>query len=568
MNSLNLKGLRVGIYTRYSSDLQSPTSIEDQKRLCEEEARRRGWVVTKIYSDPEISGASLATRPGMLSLIADAQDGKFDILLSEAMDRLSRDQEDMPAIFKRMQFAGVPILTLTEGEIDEMKVGFKGTMNAVFLKDLAKKTHRGLRGRVENGKSGGGIGYGYKVAHQFDAHGNLIKGAREINQEQAKIVRRIFHAYAYENKSPKSLAMEFNREGIPSPSGGLWTQSTINGNKKRATGILNNSLYVGKLIWNRQRFIKNPDTGKRVTRMNDESEWVRHDIPELRIIPQELWDAVKARQNKLTNTAEGLQSMKRPSHLLSGLLKCGCCGGGYSKVNQERYGCSSARNQGETVCSNKKTIKAELLETAVLYALQTHLMRNELIDVFCEEYTKHFNKLKNAQGASIKEHQRKLTKLMKERENLIQALKDGISADMVKDDLERIAAQTEELENKIQNSRNIDEKPFLHPAMAQRYKTEIARLIQALKTNEGYAEAKEHVRALIEKIELTPAEGQKNLSVDLYGDLAGILRLAENQHRNDTSKQLTEQYGQKLSPSVNGLLMVAGAGFEPTTFGL
>jgi len=563
MNNLILEGLRVAIYARYSSDLQNPTSIEDQIRLCEEEVRRRGWVITKVYSDPEISGASLATRPGMLSAIGDGLAGDFDVLMSEAMDRLSRDQADMPTIYKRMQFAGVPIFTLTEGEIDEMKVGFKGTMNAVFLKDLAKKTHRGLRGRVEKGKSGGGIGYGYKVAHKFDAQGNLIKGEREINQEQAEIVRRIFHAYAYENKSPKALAMEFNRAGIPSPSGGLWTQSTINGSKKRHTGILNNSLYAGKLVWNRQRFIKNPDTGKRVTRMNDESEWVWHDLPELRIIPQELWDAVKARQNKLTNTAEGLQSMKRPQQLLSGLLECGCCGGGYSKVNQERYGCSSARNQGETVCSNKKTIKAELLENAVLYALQSHLMRPELIEVFCKEYTRHFNNLKSAQGNELKILERDLSTLQKERDNLIQAIKDGIPASAVKDDLARVTQEIERTEEKLQNRQNLDDKPFLHPAMAERYKAGITELIDALRGNEGYGEAKQHVRALIEKITLTPVEGRKDLEVHLYGDLAGILSLASR--NEDTRLNICFP---DIKKSENAKFLVAGAGFEPTTFGL
>ena len=364
----------------------------------------------------------------MLSLIADALNGEFDIVLSEAMDRLSRDQEDMPAIYKRMQFAGVSIVTLAEGELDEMKIGFKGTINAVFLKDLAKKTHRGLRGRVENGKSGGGIGYGYKVLRQFNPQGELIRGEREIDEEQAAIIKRIFHEYPYNNQSPKSLAMQFNREGIPSPSGGLWTQSTINDNRKHGTGILNNELYIGSLAWNRQRFIKNPVSGKRVTRLNDESEWIRQDVPELRIVPQELWDAAKTRQNQIAKKTGGLRAKKRPSYLLSGLLECGECGDGFSKVNATRYGCSSARNQGETACTNKKTIQCETLKSAVLNTLQKHLMRDELVKVFCEEYTRHFNTLKSAHGAAIKQHQRQCVKLGKERESLIQAIKDGIPA--------------------------------------------------------------------------------------------------------------------------------------------
>ena len=126
--------------------------------------------------------------------------------------------------------------------------------------------------------------------------------------------------------------MQFNKEHIPSPSGGQWSQSAINGNRKRGTGILNNVLYIGQLVWNRQRFIKDPSTGRRVTRMNNEDEWVKQDVPELRIIPQELWDTVKARQKTLDRKTGCLGRKKRPQYLLSGLLECGSCGGGDSKI--------------------------------------------------------------------------------------------------------------------------------------------------------------------------------------------------------------------------------------------
>ncbi|MBN9990660.1 recombinase family protein, partial [Listeria monocytogenes] len=104
---------------------------------------------------------SVILRPGIQSLLQDAQLGKFDTILAEALDRISRDQADVATLYKHFQFAGVKLVTIAEGEISELHVGLKGTMNALFLKDLAKKTHRGLRGRVEKGKSGGGLCYGY-----------------------------------------------------------------------------------------------------------------------------------------------------------------------------------------------------------------------------------------------------------------------------------------------------------------------------------------------------------------------------------------------------------------------
>ena len=150
---------RAAIYARYSSDLQRDASIEDQIRICQERADKEGWQVHQCYTDHGQSGASLL-RPGVQMLMADAQSGKFDIVIAESLDRLSRDQEDIAGLYKRMRFAGVQIITLSEGEISELHIGLKGTMGALYLKDLADKTRRGLRGRVENGKSGGGNAYG------------------------------------------------------------------------------------------------------------------------------------------------------------------------------------------------------------------------------------------------------------------------------------------------------------------------------------------------------------------------------------------------------------------------
>ena len=187
---------RVALYARYSSDNQSDSSIEDQFRLCREHAARERWKIVGTYHDAAISGASVILRPGIQSLLQDAQRGQFDVVLAEALDRVSRDQADVATLFKHLRFAGVPIVTLAEGEISELHVGLKGTMNALFLKDLAAKTHRGLRGRVEKGKSGGGLCYGYRVVKKLDADGEPIRGEREVDEDEAEIVRRIFRAFA------------------------------------------------------------------------------------------------------------------------------------------------------------------------------------------------------------------------------------------------------------------------------------------------------------------------------------------------------------------------------------
>ncbi len=108
--------------------------------------------------------------------------------------------------------SGARLVTISEGEINELHVGLKGTMNALFLKDLAAKTHRGLSGRVEAGKSGGGLCYGYDVVNSVDASGDPVRGDRPIDQEQAAIVQRIFTAFA-DGASPIGIARQPSRLG-------------------------------------------------------------------------------------------------------------------------------------------------------------------------------------------------------------------------------------------------------------------------------------------------------------------------------------------------------------------
>lgn len=201
---------RVALYARYSSDNQSVASIEDQFRVCREHAAQEKWKVVGTYHDAAISGASVIVRPGIQSLLQEAQRGKFEIVLAAALDRVSRDQADVATLFKHLRFAGVQIVTLSEGEISELHVGLTGTMNALFLKDLAAKTHRGIRGRIEKGKAGGGLCYGYDVVKRTDSEGEPSRGERMINEAEAAIVLRIFRDYAA-GQSSRTIAHAPNR---------------------------------------------------------------------------------------------------------------------------------------------------------------------------------------------------------------------------------------------------------------------------------------------------------------------------------------------------------------------
>jgi DNA invertase Pin-like site-specific DNA recombinase len=238
--------VRTVIYARYSNDNQSKASIDDQIRICEKRVARERWMLQKIYRDAAPTGANTLRAvyrrcsrvPAMARLMW---------WWRSALDRLSRGQEDIAALFKRLRFAGIRIMTLAEGEVSELHVGLKGTTNALFLKDLADKMRRGPRGRAEAGKSAGGNSYGYWVAAgRFGKNGKPVTGAREIHAGEAAIIDRIFSDYAA-GLLPKRIALQLNAACIRGPRGGLWSASTINGNRARGTGILNNELYIGRL---------------------------------------------------------------------------------------------------------------------------------------------------------------------------------------------------------------------------------------------------------------------------------------------------------------------------------
>ena len=128
-----------------------------------------------------------------------------------------------------------------------------------------------MEGRVRAGFSGGGICYGYDVVRETDSAGNPVRGKRTVNEGETKIVRSIFREFVG-GISPTAIAKSLNAQGIPGPRGKDWGPSTIYGNWRRGTGILNNELYIGRLVWNRQHFVKDPATGRRQARPNPESD--------------------------------------------------------------------------------------------------------------------------------------------------------------------------------------------------------------------------------------------------------------------------------------------------------
>jgi site-specific DNA recombinase len=432
----------------------------------------------------------------------------------------------------------VNIVTLAEGDITHLHIGFKGTMNALFLKDLAEKTHRGLRGRVEDGKSAGGLCYGYRVVKTLSG-GSLTTGEREIDPAEAMIVERIFREFVA-GVAPKAIAKKLNQDAIAGPFGGTWSPSTIHGNPKRGTGILNNELYIGRLVWNRLRYVKNPDTGKRVSRLNPKGEWITKEISALRILGDDLWAAAKARQEATRHVivkSGNIGHVRRPQYLFSGLTKCGVCGAGFIMAGQNRLACFGARDKG--TCTNHLTIRRDEVEARVLTALEEKLLRQNLFAEFCEEFTREMNRLRGQHRVTLVNAERELARLEARRKKLIEMVMEGVPPAEVKDEMIAGAARREELKRQQQSLS--EPPPLLHPQMADIYRTKVTQLAKALQEPESRPEATEALRGLVDAIVLTPDQAGETLGIELRGNLAAMLGATRKTKRSSESGDLSLQ---------------------------
>jgi site-specific DNA recombinase len=283
--------MRAVVYARYSSDNQREASIEDQLEICRRYIDRQGWTLVHAYEDRALSGAS-DRRPGYQQMLADAEARRFEVVVCEALDRLGRRLSDVARLYDHLEFREVKLHAVNIGQVTTMHVGLLGTMAQLYLSDLKEKTRRGQLGRALAGKIPGGKAYGYRLV-------DGERGERRVNEAEALVVRRIFGEFAA-GKSPRAIAKALNAEGIPGPDGRQWRDTTSRGQGERGTGILNNALYAGRLEWNRCSYIKDPKTGRRVARPNQKHLWEIVEVPELRIVDDDLWNAVKLRQRNVS----------------------------------------------------------------------------------------------------------------------------------------------------------------------------------------------------------------------------------------------------------------------------
>jgi site-specific DNA recombinase len=534
--------MKTVVYARFSSTLQNARSIEDQVALCRERCDREGWEVLDVFTDFAISGAAGIgenDRPGLNALLARVEAGGVDQVLAEATDRIARHQGDAFTIRERITFAGARLFTLSDGVVTDITATFRGLMDAQFRKDLGAKVKRGQRGTISQKRSAAGIAYGYRKANRLDERGELIRGLREIDDDPAEVVRRIFSEYAA-GFSPRQIAERLNADGVPavqprSGSNSFWRASTLYGDRKRKNGILQNQLYIGKLVFNRTRKIVDPRTRKALIRPNPESEWQVEDVPELQIVDLSLWEAVQDVLGMVQTRKP--EASRRPKHMLSGIARCGVCGGAWTVRQTNRWGvsswgCSRHREGGTSACSNNRIISVRIMEARVLHGLQQHMLDPDLIEIYVREYhLEHARRSKELARDSErlkKRHREAVAKV----ERLVLAVADGADEFVeIREVLGKARADRDGLASQLEQ---IEQLPVvaLHPTIIADYRAQVAKLNAALAENpEARLEAIPKLRALIDSVLISPAD-DKGVSIEVTGRLNSMLALATGQTLN------------------------------------
>lgn len=310
---------------------------------------------------------------------------------------------------------------------------------------------------------------------------------------------------------------------------------------------------IGRIVWNRQRFKKDPERGTRVSRANSNASRMTADAPQLAIVDLELWNRVQKRR---ACRAGPHGWTRRPKHLVSGLLKCGCCGSGYIVVKRDKrgsvVGCSRQRETG--LSDNRRTLGIAAIEARVLEGIEQHLAAPELIAAYVRKFSAERARLAADTIGRRRSIERELDRCAADIGRLVNVLLRDAPSRALREALAEREAERERLEAELAALDAAKDPIAFHPRVAEHYRRKVADLKAHLAAldPEGREKACAAIRDLVEAIVITFRGRYQPADIEIRGKLAALLA----------------KDGQQ--PGIAGSVMkvVAGVGFEPTTFRL
>jgi site-specific DNA recombinase len=465
--------IRAAIYARKSTEQQTEDadkSVTRQIALAKTFAVEKGWTVADdhIYVDDGISGVVTSKLVARARMLAAATEERFATVIVRDLDRLGRNDEELPGLIYTLRDAGVEVWSYadrsrveTESALQRGMLSMKATFAGAEREAAQKRTREQKRAKAAQGRIADGRVLGYRTV------GDPKARRREIDPEQAKIVVRIFEMCAG-GKGIVKIAKTLNAEGIVNPTGQIRTNTTKTSSKLWAASgiraVLFRELYRGKVVYGATQNVYRRGHRVRVTGISP----VTVERPDLRIISESLWSAAHARLKQarrayLRHTdgtldgrpGNGLESQ----HLLSSLLRCGICGGGlvYSKKWGKRgrptgmYVCAQHRTRGDAACVNRLGVPAVELTDQVLAQIKNAFLDPVALGALL---MKKFNEAKaapEALEADRKDVAARIARLGQEIERLTNAIATGAAPSSVVQAITDREAERRDLQAKLEH---------------------------------------------------------------------------------------------------------------------
>jgi len=422
--------MRCAFYGRKSTEEQI-ASLDVQMEEATRYAQSKGWTLAPghIYQDSAISRAEFKKRPGLIALLNALSSGEFDAVIMRDDSRLGGDMHRTGLVVQDIIENGKRLFCyFEENEItlesatDKFMMAVRGFAAELEREKIAGRTREHLETKARKGYVTGGKCYGYDNERLAD------HVEHRINETQAAIVREVFQAKA-DGDGYKKIAKRLNARGVPSPSAG-----------KRGTGswaptmilsMLRNERYIGAVLWGKAT--KTYRGGTKVRLQSAEEDRIRSERPELRIVPQELWDQVQAgmRQNKSSGRRRGPE----PRYLLSGIARCSECDGPMrahaAKFGSEKthlYLCARHHDRGDAVCKSDLRRPVALVDAAVIDWVMANVLNEEVITAVLAEVRGRVAKRSEAPNAERDELETESKRLRAEIDRLVGALASGVES--------------------------------------------------------------------------------------------------------------------------------------------
>lgn len=565
--------VRCAAYARYSSDVQRPTSIDDQVRNCRDEAASLRWTFLPEYvrSDEGISGAVLEGRKGLLSLLEDAKKNPrpFDCVLIDDTSRLGRDLEDVLKVTRQFKHHGVFFYFVAQ-RLDTRKPFSKrlqvwfGMDDEEFLDRLREKVHRGMKGAALNGHHTGGTRYGYRSVLVYDpvrkdeygrpavAYSHLT-----IEPDEAQIIRTIFEMKA-NGTSVIAITKHLNAHGVPAPRAAGWSLTTVR-------HIIRNELYRGLYRWNMTRKERDSDSRKMRTRSRPREEWVEKEIPDLRIIPEELWNRVQKHNERMQKIGRqrlgGFNKTKASQgYLFSGLLACGLCKCAIGIVKSGRtpatYGCR--KHRFESRCTNSVTIRRDILEDQLLNAISQKVRPEVLEDNLRRlraEIANYLQKeLEGDTATDVASQEKRLAELKSQQANLVRAIARYSDSEGLVAELAAIESRITEMKKHLSRLAKTGTST-LETVSYEQFRSfaiqKAGNLESALRSDPTIA--RETLRKVIRRLVLTPVQASDGLMLEITGGDLDLFGGEPCVMLDQSVEQCAKHYTRLLS--LNGVLL-------------